>query len=320
VTTALLFEQDAVDEVNDWAERLSKLGRSSILWIDLESPDEEAIRRLVTELELSEESGRRLADPSSGPGLGDYGSYVHVTAYALSGERDRSLTRVVCLVSERWVVTVRDAPIEILETFRERATGSGDTGRLDGLEFLADLFEWVLHSYLEGFEAIERELEDVDAGAMRGEISGSEPVLGRLVELRREIGNLRRALVSHRETVLALTRPELGAMTSSHAADRFALMRDRLEEAVQAARDSRESVVGSFDLLIASTGQRTNEIMKVFTLASVLLLPGALIAGLMGMNFKLGIFDNGAYFWVVIGVILGLAALTLGTARAKDWI
>jgi Mg2+ and Co2+ transporter CorA len=54
---------------------------------------------------------------------------------------------------------------------------------------------------------------------------------------------------------------------------------------MQAARDSRESVVGAFDVVIASTGQRTNEIMKFLALASVLILPGTLIAGVMGMTF-----------------------------------
>lgn len=35
------------------------------------------------------------------------------------------------------------------------------------------------------------------------------------------------------------------------------------------------------------TEHRTNEIMKVLTLASILLLPGALIAGVAGMNVNI---------------------------------
>ena len=97
-------------------------------------------------------------------------------------------------------------------------------------------------------------------------------------------------------------------------------MRDRLEAAVQAARDSRESVVGSFDVLLASTGQRTNEIMKVLTLVSVLILPGTLLAGVMGMNFKLGLFTEDAYFWVVIAAMVLVAIVTLVVARMRDWI
>ena len=120
--------------------------------------------------------------------------------------------------------------------------------------------------------------------------------------------------------MLSLTRPELEAIASSDSAERFCSLRDRLEEAVQAARDARESIVGSFDVLLASTGQRTNEIMKVLTLASVLLLPGALIAGVMGMNFEVGIFETATYFWVVLAIIVAVAGTTLVVARVREWI
>ena len=119
---------------------------------------------------------------------------------------------------------------------------------------------------------------------------------------------------------LALTHPELDAITTSSHAERFVTFVADLESAVQAARDSRDSVVGSFDVLVARTGHRTNEIMKILTLGSMLLLPGAVIAGVMGMNFKLGIFDTDAYFWVVCGVILALAAATVVSARVRGWI
>ena len=46
----------------------------------------------------------------------------------------------------------------------------------------------------------------------------------------------------------------------------------RFESTVQEARDVRESIVGSFEVLIARTCHRTNHIMKVLTLTSVILL------------------------------------------------
>jgi magnesium transporter len=247
--TALLFERDAVDEVDDWGEGPPRLG---------------------------------------------------VTACAPSDGGSIELTPVRCLATERWVVTIHDQPLEIIDTFRKRASGSGDTGQLEGPEFLADLLEWVLSTYFDAFERIELALEDVDATWMTGQAKGTDDALSRLVEVRRDVGQLRRALASHRELILALARPELDAITSSKSAERFGALCRRLDEAIQAARDSRASVVGSFDVLIASTGQRTNEIMKVLTLASVLILPGTLLAGVMGMNFKLGLFEQTVYFWAVM--------------------
>lgn len=320
MTSALLFERDEVEEVENWQERIPRIGRSSILWIDLEEPSQQELRRLVEQLDLTKESHSQITDEDRRPRLDDHGTYLHVTAFGISDRHTRQRVRVDCLVSKRWLVTVHDSPLEVVESFRERATGSGDTGRLDGLEFLANLVEWVLTSYLDAFEEIEHALEEIETRAMRGKISSTDDALGELVNLRQEIGRLRRALGSHRELLLSLARPEHEAITSSDAAERFTSLRERLEETVQAARDSRESVVGSFDVLIASTAQRTNEIMKVLTLASVLLLPGALIAGIMGMNFRVAFFEHEELFWLVIAGIVGIAFVTLAIVRARRWI
>ena len=60
--------------------------------------------------------------------------------------------------------------------------------------------------------------------------------------------------------------------------------------------------------------------MKVLTLASVILLPGALIAGVMGMNFKVGVFGTAWLFYVVVAVIVLIAPVTVWFARRRQWI
>ena len=60
--------------------------------------------------------------------------------------------------------------------------------------------------------------------------------------------------------------------------------------------------------------------MKVLTLTSVILLPGALLAGVMGMNFKVGLFEHTFLFWVVVAAIIAVAPLTLGIAKLRSWI
>jgi magnesium transporter len=317
MATALLFDRDRVDEV-DWTGSLPKIGRSAILWIDVEKPSAAELAQLVDAFDLERETAADLEREQPEPRMVDHGDYLHVTVIGLSDERDTA--KVDCLVSERWLVTLHDKRVEVVDRFRSIAEGSGTVGVLEGLGFLANLLEWALTSYFDAFEALERDLEEIDATAMAGTASVSDDVLQGLVDMRREVGRLRRALVAHREVVLSLTRPELEAIASSDSAERFSSLRDRLEEAVQASRDARESIVGSFDVLLASTGQRTNEIMKVLTLASVLLLPGALIAGVMGMNFDVGIFETAAYFWVVLAVIVAVAAGTLAVARVREWI
>ena len=52
----------------------------------------------------------------------------------------------------------------------------------------------------------------------------------------------------------------------------------------------------------------------------MILLPGALLAAVMGMNFKVGFFDNSSLFWVVVVVIVAVAPVTIGVAKLRDWI
>ena len=217
------------------------------------------------------------------------------------------------------MITAHDEPIAVLEEFADRASGSGDTGSMDGPTFLAALLEWVLGAYTDAFERIEQRLERFDVHAMRGE-ADAEQEIERLVEMRLEVGRLRRSLSAHRPTLVALTYPELEPLGDGDSAKRFESLLARFEATMQEARDARDATIGSFDVLLARGGHRTNEIMKVLTLASVILLPGALLAGVMGMNFKVGLFEEPMVFWVVVAVIIAVAPVTLGLARARDWL
>ena len=317
----LLFHRDQVEDVHDWPPDVHGLGRSSIIWIDLDEPLDGRAQELADALDLSRDTQERLADGAKSPYLKDGHSYLHVAALAPSrGDGRAELVRVDCLVSRSWVVTMHQGSVAVLDEFRERACGPGETGRLDGLELLANLLEWVLNGYLEAFEDIEVALEEFDTRAMAGSMDETESELARLVDLRHEVGRLRRALTSHREVLLALTKPELGGVKTEDHKERFEKLRSQLEDVVESARDSRDSVVGSFDVVIARAEQRTNEIVKVLTLASMLLLPGALIAGVLGMNFRVGFFSHAWLFWVVLVGIAALAVATLAAARARDWI
>jgi Mg2+ and Co2+ transporter CorA len=52
----------------------------------------------------------------------------------------------------------------------------------------------------------------------------------------------------------------------------------------------------------------------------VTLLPATVLGGVMGMNFKVGLFAHAWLYWVVIAMMLAIAALVLALARLRHWI
>jgi magnesium transporter len=318
MSTVILFEGENATKLDSLDDRPANVGGSSLLWADFDQLSEEETRDVSASFGLDGESSHRLSSTATEPYFRESGSFIHVTAYTPQPDGD-ALMEIECVVGESWVVTVHDGPVAVLEEFAQRASGSGAVGELDGPTFLANLIEWVINEHSKAFERIEEELEQFDMRAMRGGMK-PEDEIDYLVDLRARVGRLRRSLTAHRAPLLALAHPELVTLADTASAARFGHLLERLETAVQTAGDARESIVNSFDVLIARTTHRTNEIVKVLTLASVIFLPGALIAGALGMNFKVGLFQHPAYFWVAITMMAAIAIGTITAAKARHWI
>ncbi|HEX6655530.1 MAG TPA: CorA family divalent cation transporter, partial [Candidatus Limnocylindria bacterium] len=162
---------------------------------------------------------------------------------------------------------------------------------------------------------VERRIDDLDEAALR--TGDSEKFLFEVIRLRRRVALLRRALAPHRWTFAPLARPdfELEGLGKPWPG-----IIDRLERTVDSVENARELLIGTFDVYMASSAQRTNEVMKTLTILSAILLPAVVLAGVMGMNFKIGFFDNPGNFWFAVGAMGVLAVSVLGLARWRGWI
>ena len=66
---------------------------------------------------------------------------------------------------------------------------------------------------------------------------------------------------------------------------------------------------------------KQNQILRVLTVFSVVILPLTLISGIYGMNFQHIPFASAEHgFWDVVGVMLVLAGGMLAYFRHKRWI
>ncbi len=147
----------------------------------------------------------------------------------------------------------------------------------------------------------------------------NEGVLERLLPIRRRISVLRRSLAPHRTVIATLARPDLG-LRSTDDDDPWPALVERLERAIEAVEHARELLVGSFDIVMAQTGQRTNDIVRVLTVVSVTLLPAGVIAGIFGMNFHAQLFEIDGLFWPVVAAIAALCGSILVVAKVRGWL
>ena len=160
----------------------------------------------------------------------------------------------------------------------------------------AAIADEVLADYLELVEGMEREIDRLDERALRGR--SDRGVLGEIVALRRRIGLVRRTLAPHRVAFAALGRPEMEL--HEELGQPWPGLTERLDRALEAVENLRELLLGTFDIHMGRTAQDANDVMKVLTMLSAVLLPAVVLAGVMGMNFQLPFFDDTSNFWLVI--------------------
>jgi magnesium transporter len=317
------FDADRSDEVLSLDEALAERPTErQLLWVDVVGTvSADDARRLAERFELDARTRRSIEAPIERPHLALHGGYLHIRVAAEPDDREPHHAAWLDIVGgHNVVITHHDVPIGFLDEMDERIETDTTFGMLDSASFVASLLDAAVTSYFRTVDAIEDKVDRLDAVSLRDD--GRQQLLDGLVTLRRRVARLRRLLTDHRQVFASLAGPDVAKLTNDpDSAPAFQAVAARFESAIAAVEDAREVLLGSFDVYMTRTAQRTNDVMKVLALATVLLLPGSLIAGLLGMNVSVPLpKDDPVSFWLVAGGVLMLAIVILVVARRRRWL
>jgi Mg2+ and Co2+ transporter CorA len=300
------------EEVDLDAERAALLDDRQVLWVDVDgrqAPGE--LGQLLglgdVFVELPDEEGIRFREGS-----------IRLTVTGLLDEPGDPQPVVVHLVAGPNVVaSLHDGRVRGLADPIDAIAGDPRFGRLGGGVFTGLLLEGMLAGYRAEAERIGRVIDDLDEQALR-ERRPTE-LIDELVEVRHQVALLRRGLFGQQPVFNSLVRPIEGDRKNPVGQPGPELL-DLLERMLQTVDQLREQLVGSFDIIQGRTAQHTNDVVRVLTVVSAVLLPSVVVAGVMGMNFKVGLFEEPSNFFVVVGAMALLAVVILVVARVRGWL
>lgn len=316
-TRAILYDAKADDRVIDLDRDDIRVSDDRLLWIDLDDRTPDDLRLAAAAVGLEPEGLDRLSQDDRRARILRLPDRVVLTLGAVDpGDDEVTRRELDIVVGANHVITVHDGELAAVEEYRRDIHHEGDLGKLDSASFAAGLIDAIFAAFFRQIEAIERDIDALDELAIKA--AGSHRYLEAVVVLRRRIARLRRVLAPNREALAPLERPDFELRSDLGPAWPGTIQ--RLERAIDGVENARELLVGSFDLYLGRASQRTNDVMKVLTLISAIALPAIVLAGVMGMNFKLPFFEDPGNFWLAVGAMVAFAAAILGVARARDWI
>jgi magnesium transporter len=300
-----------------------KLEEHQLLWIDVVGRDRTDLATVAGATGIQEVLTRRLASEGGRAALTLYPDYIHLVLESMdlpAGAEDVPVlpqrVEIDLVAGKNWVATVHSEPAVALDRIDELTHGDTRFGALDAAGFMTAIVDEILGGYLAIAESIEREIDRLDELALR--IHPREDILARIVEIRRRIGAIRRTLTPHQVAFAALARPEMAL--HQELGRPWPGLTDRLDRAVASVENLRDLLLGTYDIYMGRAAQDANEVMKRLTLLSAVLLPAVVLAGVMGMNFKLDFFDDTRNFVLVVGAMVVFGVSLLGAARWRSWL
>jgi magnesium transporter len=313
----------AVEVVTPPEPRLAELTAHDLTWVHLDRPSGDEAAQLAERfgwhpLDLEDVLSKRQR-----PKIDEYPEYLfsvlHFPAYDKAIQRLNAAELDVFLGPD-FLITLPN--VELLPVTRLFARCQED-GELRETLFskgsgyllyhvLDDLFDYCFPI----LDKIGHKLDSIEDEMFEGR---AEDVVRDLSNVKQEIISYRKIIKPERSTLRVLDGrvqrylpQELDLYFDDivDAAERIWDLLDNYKEVVEGLEQTNESVIS----------HRQNNVLRILTVFSVVLLPLTLISGIFGMNVDFPGFGTAEAFWVIVGVMLGLALSLIGFFRYKRWL
>jgi magnesium transporter len=303
----------------------AELTANGLTWIHLDSPTSEAASTLADRFGWHPLDVEDVLSKRQRPKIDDYTEegylfvVLHFPFYDKAVQRLNAAELDLFIGSDYLVTlpTVELLPITRLfhraqedEALRESLFGKSSGYLL--YHVLDDLFDYCFPI----LDKIGHKLDSIEDEMFEGR---SEEIVRDISNVKQEIISYRKIIKPERSTLRVLERGaqrflpeelELYFDDIVDAAERIWDLLDNYKEVVEGLESTNESVIS----------HRQNDILRILTVFSVILLPLTLITGIFGMNVTFPGFETEAAWWGIVGGMLAVLGGLLAFFRAKRWL
>jgi len=301
----------------------AELSAAGLTWIHLDSPSLTHAQELADRFGWHPLDVEDVMSKRQRPKVDDYPDYLftvlHFPAYDKAIQRLNAAELDIFLGPDYLVTLPNVELLPVTRLFNRcaededllRELFSKGSGRLL-YEVLDDLFDYCFPI----LDKIGFKLDSIEDDVFEGR---SEEVVRDISNVKQEIISYRKIIKPERSTLRVLERHierflpeelELYFDDIVDAAERIWDILDNYKEVVEALEDTNESVIQ----------HRQNDVLRILTVFSVVLLPLTLITGFFGMNVHFPGFGTTWAFWLIFaGMVVTLVGL-LAFFRLKRWL
>lgn len=307
---------------------ITRIKHNDITWIDIKNPREKDIKYLEKKFHFVHKPVlNELIPPGHRAKVERHEDYLFMVLYYPIFDPRHKTTQsreLDVIITRDHIITVHYKAIIPLKKLREEL-GSDENKRKEHMEsgpgmLLYHLVVGLLDSALNKLVLIEEGIDNIEEAIFE---EGKEKEMVREISLiKRDILNFRRILAPQIPIMESLHREGtsfFGEFMSPYLDDLLGYY-GRVWNAVEDQRETVQALGETNDSLLS---MKTNEVIKVLTIFSVIVFPLTLISSIWGMNTEytpfVDEFGSPFDFWLIIGLMAALSAFMLIFFKIKKW-
>ena len=300
-----------------------ELSSSGLTWVDVVSPDVETAQELAERFSWHPLDVEDIVSKRQRPKVDDYEDEGYLFAVLHFPIYDKQVQRLNAaeldlFIGHDYVVTIPHGalhPVRRLfarcerdEQFRDQLFARG-SGRLL-YEILDDLFDYCFPI----LDKIAHKLDGIEDEMFEGR---SQEVVRDISNVKQEIISYRKIIKPERSTLRVLERRVEGFLPRSSSST-STTSSTRPSASGTSSTTTRRSSTASSRRTESVLAHRQNDVLRLLTVISVVILPLTLLTGFFGMNVHFPGEATVEAFWVITVGLLVVAAATLGFFRWRE--
>lgn len=246
-------------------------------WIDLVDPSPERFGEIASLLGLHALDVEDVLGPVERPKVEEREDYLFLVAHTISRDETRLGTvEVDAFVGPNYLITARAADAPGIDRIQQLIAIEAIAGPDALIALILDLFA---RRMLPLTDQLDEEIDRLEDLALVAD----DRVPTMVQALRRDVIRLRRVLLPQRDVAMLL---QGSALMSERAKRRLESAHGDYSNVVDELEVARELLASVLDSHRATVAEGMNQVMKVLTVFSAIILPLTLAAGIYGMNFS----------------------------------
>jgi len=259
----------------------------NLIWVDMEAPTEAENKILADVFNFHPLTIEDAVMTRNAPKVEAFPDYIFFIVHGIKNETNPAnfVTKELDgYLGKNFVVTYHHENFRSIDKVKQQVRSSKFVCSRGADYLLHQILDELVDLYIPLVDDFDNAISEIEERIFRTKRANNS-ILEEILNLKRSVARLRRITSKQLNVLYRISHGEFPLIEEAHLPF-YRDVYDHLLRVSDLSESYRDLIGGLLDIQFSVVSNRTNEVMKVLTVFSAIILPLSLIAGIYGMNFE----------------------------------